>query len=303
VVERIAYQSVAYLILTALLWGIAYGINPWVMQFLSARTMGTLLVLIGLPLFAAHAGKCAVWGVRLRCMLVGAVQIGAMYYFLQIAYSCLSGAIVALLCMETPLLICLFDDLLSWQLAPFRLFTAAAAVAVTVFALCGDWGGGGSSLGIASCTMANACYALGQVAYRRLHANRRDLPNGTAVFWLYAGATLLWLPLMPFLPAQSPPQPLRLDVPAVAAVLFLLVIGGLGNYWWNRGISRTSIGAVAICNNLTPLFGALFSLPFTAGLRQWGRILFALGALTVLLILDASLSARHSECSARSGGR
>ncbi|MDR2029908.1 MAG: ATP-binding cassette domain-containing protein [Puniceicoccales bacterium] len=287
-------SAVGYLLLVALLWGISYGANAKVLHFLPVGILCALQIFFGLALFLPYARQRTVAGLRLRCMAIGAVQLGAMYYFLLQACAHLDGHRVALLCLSTPLFFCLFEDVLAKKIVGHHCICAVASVAIALIGLGGGLTGEFPLRGTVECLLANCCYALGQVLYRRMRLCHKNLADTAATFWLYCGAAALWLPLL-FLPLPQSPAPFPWTFSAIAAVIFLVVpCGGLANFWWNRGIARVSAGTVAILGNAPAVCGALFGGLLFGELCHWRRQIFALFALLAVLLANAWLENKLS---------
>ncbi|MDR3117028.1 MAG: ATP-binding cassette domain-containing protein [Puniceicoccales bacterium] len=278
-----------FLLLVALLWGISYGANAQVLHFFPVGVMGVLQVFSGAALFFPFARHRTTAGLRLRCMAIGAVQLGAMYFFLLESCSRLDGHGVALLCLTTPLFFCLFEDALARRWVPHHLFCAISSVAIAAIALGGRPTGTFPLLGTVECLLANCCFAIGQVLYRRLRRSCGALPDATVLFWLYCGASLLWLPLL-FFPFRPAPAPFPWTPLAIGAVPFLVLLcGGVANFLWNRGISRVSAGTVALMGNAPAVLGSIFGGLLFGEACHWPRQISALLLLLLLLLANSWL--------------
>lgn len=164
------------LILITLLWAASFSL---IGVYLAGQVDGYLVVFIRmilalitvLPLFrwrhlSPQNGQLPQLA---KLAVIGAVQIGAMYLFLYHAFLYLSVAEVLLFTIFTPLYITLIDELILNRKHLPLLWWIAAAVSVCGAAiiryqpLSDDF-----ITGFFLIQAANACFAAGQVAYKRL---------------------------------------------------------------------------------------------------------------------------------------
>ena len=179
---------------------------------------------------------------------IGALQFGLMYLFYIASFRWLRPSEVALFTIFTPLFVTAIGDLLDGRWSWLHLLTAALAVLGTGICVWSGWGRGGMVLGFLFMQVANLCFALGQVLYRRLApaTGKRDrdlmglLYLGAAVVALATAVpSFSWAVLSGMAPRQ------------VAVLLYLgVVASGLGFFLFNAGARRTDIGTLAIFNNL-----------------------------------------------------
>ena len=168
--------NVTLLILITLLWAASFSL---IGVYLAGQVDGYLVVFIRmvlalitvLPLFrwrhlSPQNGQLPQLA---KLAVIGAVQIGAMYLFLYHAFLYLSIAEVLLFTIFTPLYITLIDELILNRKHLPLLWWIAAAVSVCGAAiiryqpLSDDF-----ITGFFLIQAANACFAAGQVAYKRL---------------------------------------------------------------------------------------------------------------------------------------
>ena len=164
------------LILITLLWAASFSL---IGVYLAGQVDGYIVVFIRmilalitvLPLFRWRhlSPKSGQLPQLTKLAVIGAIQIGAMYLFLYHAFLYLSVAEVLLFTIFTPLYITLIDELILNRKHLPLLWWIAAAVSVCGAAiiryqpLSDDF-----ITGFFLIQAANACFALGQVAYKRL---------------------------------------------------------------------------------------------------------------------------------------
>lgn len=280
-----------YLVITSILWALTYGLSPrlltWLDPLLSATVYCTSSLLLFLPLCRSGCYRCF----RLRWVLLGCIQWGLMYFFLQHAFNSLSGPYVALLCTTTPIYLALLADCFSRRFHFFRLLLAVLAVLFVWFALDSYPGRSLPWRGFFWGEGANIAYAIGQLLYRRWWGLfcRRPEDDILPMFWMFLGASLFLLLLCLFFRPPLP-APGSWTVPRCFCLVFLgPICCGLGNYLWNRGILRVSSGLLAIFNNVSIPLGLLFSWLIFKESVDWWRILLALSGLVGLLWINSQM--------------
>ena len=183
-----------------------------------------------------------------RLMGIGAVQLGVMYVCFYNAFAFLSVAEVALFTVLTPLWITVLEDVARRRFSPRYLLAAALAVMAGVVMRAqtpdNQW-----LSGFLLIQAANLCFALGQVAWRRLvHGGDLGSTPQHAVFgWFFAGAllvsllgSLIWGDYQ-----QRPSTAVQWGI-----LLWLgVVASGLGYCLWNQAATQVSAGTLAVMNN------------------------------------------------------
>ncbi|HSQ36122.1 MAG TPA: EamA family transporter, partial [Candidatus Binatia bacterium] len=192
-------------------------------------------------------------------------------FYIQ-AFRFLPAYQVALFTIFTPLYVALADDLWTKRFRPLHLGTALLAVAGTALIVFSNWQRTHLVPGFLLVQASNLCFAVGQIAYRRLLPQHTDRSARNGFAWLYLGgmtaALLAWLCFSPAF--QS--------FPGGAQWLVLLYLGlvasGIGFFLWNTGATRVDTGVLAVFNNVKIPLAVLVSLLFfgeqTDGLRLLG---------------------------------
>lgn len=241
----------AYLIAVTILWSFSFSLidvylSASVDSYFAVMVRMLLATLVFLPMLRPRRTP---FKTALGLMLIGAVQIGAMSVFVYQSFELLSVPEVLLFTVLTPLYVTLFDDALARRFSPFHLMTAAIAVCgsllIAPFAVKqGFWAG------FLLVQASNICFALGQVAYRRLpglaSAARGRFGTLHQFGWFYIGALILLLPAWLLLGDHS-----RLPTTGEqwGVLLWLgIVASGIGYYFWNQGARQVDAGTLAIMN-------------------------------------------------------
>ncbi len=269
----------SYLIAVSLLWAFSFGLIKGRLAgldsaFISAARLG-LALLVFLPFLRIR-------GLTLRTatvlMGIGAVQFGLMYLAYNESFHYLSAYEVALFTITTPILVTLFADALDRTLRWRALFAALVAVAGTAIVIWQSTTPVGVLSGFVLVQLSNAAFAVGQVLYRRVHAQSGAPADRDIFAILYSGAfavALLAMLVKGKMPAAVTPSQL-------ATLLYLgIVSSGIGFFLWNRGATLVSAGTLAVMNNAKVPLAVACSLLFfgeSADLPRLAASLVLLGA-------------------------
>ncbi len=192
----------------------------------------------------------------LQLMGIGAVQLGMMYLFYYNSFLLLSVPEVLLFTIFTPLYVTLMHDLAARRFSPVYLGTALLTVIGTAVI---RWGGLTNDywIGFLVVQGANLCFAFGQVAYKRVFAERPSLPQYQTFGYFFIGASIVALVAYGLLgEAKYPTTGLQWGL----LVWLGLGASGLGYYLWNYGASQVNAGTLAVMNNALVPAGLLVNL-------------------------------------------
>lgn len=224
-----------------------------------------------------------------KLMAIGAIQIGLMYIFFFRSFAYLSVPEVLLFTILTPLYITLFDELferrlhlpLRWWLATLLAVAGAAVI---------RWDGIDSAaiVGFFLVQGANVCFALGQVAYKRLDLG--SMPDQIRDFgFFFLGGTLVALMAAVVLADWS-----KMPQGNVAwGVLLWLGLGasGLGYLGWNSGARLVNTAQLAVMNNMLIPCGILVNVVIWNREADWVRLVIG-GLILAVAIVMASRGPR-----------
>lgn len=217
----------------------------------------------------------------LSLMAIGGVQIGIMYLLLYHAFLYISVAEVLLFTIFTPLYITLLDEWVLNRKPLPRVWWLAAGLSVIGAALIRYQGlSTGFITGFLLIQGANICFALGQVAYKRLPiGDTRAQVHHYALFFL--GATIVsGIGMLLFANYE------RLPTTWVHwSVLIWLGLGasGLGYLAWSIASKRVNIGQLATMNNALIPAGLLVNFLLWGQDVQWGSLAFG-GAIILYAV-------------------
>ena len=273
------------LVLTSLVWAVSFGlikhylgrVEPSFVAF-SRLALACLLFLPWLRLRGVRTRGA------FRLGLLGAIQFGLMYSLYLLAFRRLQAYQVAMLTIMTPIWVCLIEDVMRRRFSFGPVLAALLATVGAAVVLSGGRFGRPSWEGIALVQASNACFALGQVAYRRIRPSFPGVPERSLMAWLYLGAVAVTLPLASVDFATSVGQ-LTLREAAVLSYLGF-VASGLGFFLWNHGALQVKTATLAVMNDVkTPLGVAVSLLVFGESVRM-DRLLIG-GVIVVGAVLVA----------------
>lgn len=273
-----------YLLAVSLLWALSFGLIPRVSP-LGAPFVAAVRSLLALALFLPFV---RVRGLARRdgfaLALVGGLQFGLMYVFYTASFRWLQPSEVALFTIFTPILVALADDALSRRMAWSVLGVAALAVGGTAICLGARMRQEGVLLGFLLVMASNACFALGQVGYRRL-ARRLGRPDHQLMGLLFAGAALVTLAMA--VPGIDLPRIRHASASQLLVLAYLgLVASGLGFFLFNAGARKVDVGTLAVFNNAKVPLAILASALVFGERVEWIRLAMGGGVIALALALN-----------------
>lgn len=279
-----------YLLAVSLIWALSFGLMPRVSP-LGAAPVAAARSLLALALFLPMVRvKSLARRDALALGAVGALQLGLMYVFYTASFRWLHASEVALFTIFTPILVALADDALSRRMSWPVLGIAALAVGGTGLCLGARGLEAGVLKGFLLVMASNACFALGQVLYRRL-ARRLDRPDHQVMGLLYAGAALVTLAMA--LPGLDPGRLLHASGSQLLVLAYLgLGASGLGFFLFNAGARRVDVGTLAVFNNAKVPLAILASALVFGEQVEWFRLAAGGGVLALALALNGSIRPR-----------
>ncbi|MEM6162615.1 carboxylate/amino acid/amine transporter [Erwinia sp. P6884] len=270
------------LIVTTVLWAFSFSL---IGEYLAGQVDSVFSVLIRLLLATAVFLPFLRWrgykaATILLYMAVGALQLGVMYLLSFEAYLYLSVSEFLLFTVMTPLYITLIYDLLKGRgVRPGYALSALLAVAGAAI-IRYDKVSDNFWIGLLLVQLANICFAIGMVGYKRLQ-EIRPMPQHTAFSWFYLGAAIIaviaWL--MWGNPEKLPTTSLQWGI----LIWLGVVASGLGYFMWNYGATQVDAGTLGIMNNMHVPAGLLVNLAIWQEKPHWPS--FIIGATVIFASL------------------
>ncbi|MBN1436347.1 MAG: EamA family transporter [Sedimentisphaerales bacterium] len=250
-----------YLIIVSLIWALSFGLIKTHLggldsNFVAAARLGISL-LVFLPLLRR---KHLSLPTSLSLIAIGAVQYGVMYSVYIYAYRFLASYEVALFTIFTPLYVTIINDLMTRRF--HRLFIVSAMLAVIGTAVIYYQAPQRNQLlqGFLLMQSSNICFAVGQLAYKRVMARNEQLKDHSVFALLYLGAFVLTA----FFSALTTEwSTFSINASQVWVILYLgMVASGLGFFLWNYGARKVNVGLLAVCNNIKAPLAVASSMIF-----------------------------------------
>ena len=272
----------ALLIITTILWAFSFSL---IGVYLAGQVDSVFSVLVRLALAALVFLPFLRWrGYRastlLLYMLVGMLQLGIMYLLSFEAYLYLSVPEFLLFTVMTPLYVTLIYDLISGRgvrigYALSALLAVIGAAIIRYDALSAPFW-----TGLLLVQLANICFAVGMVGYKRLQETR-PMPQHTAFSWFYIGAVLVAIVAW-FLwgnPQKLPTTHLQWGI----LIWLGVVASGLGYFMWNYGATQVDAGTLGIMNNMHVPAGLLVNLAIWQEQPDWPPFIIGGGLIVASL--------------------
>ena len=260
-----------FLVLTSILWGLSFvlmkkylaGVDPYFIFFMRILISALLFV----PFIGYHVKGRFKW----KMFKLGLLQFGFMFLFYAAGYKLLDISQVLILTAFLPIYVLLINFIFEFKLRPLSSVLVLLNIFVSSWMTYKD--GMGSALGILFIQLANICFAFGQVYYREIR-DRIEGNDGEIFFWPYLAGTLV-CGLSFFLFGDFDKVSLLPSQWGMLAFLGIFATG-LGFFLWNRGANSTSIGNVAIANNLKIPFVLIFGFFLLGESVHWIKVLIFL---------------------------
>ncbi|MFH1843968.1 MAG: EamA family transporter [bacterium] len=266
----------------SLVWAFSFGLIKGYLVEYDPLVVAGVRLLISLLLFLPWLGRQRLpWSLGWRAAGLGGLQFGLMYCCYIASYRYLPAYGVAFFTIFTPLYVAWLHDASGRR---WRWRHSAAAL----LAVGGGWLVLGRELdlatawpGIVLLQLANVCFAVGQLGYRRLR--RQPAPEMSLLGWMYLGASVVTALTCLFWADWT-----RADFDG-RAVLVLLYLGAvptaIGFALWNKGAASTRPGLLAVCNNLKIPLAVVCSWLIFGETAEYLRVLFSLTVLVAALFL------------------
>lgn len=222
---------------------------------------------------------------RLYLMGIGAIQIGLMYLLLYHAFLYISVAEVLLFTIFTPLYITLLDErVLNKKQLPLAWWIAALISVIGAGLIRYQGLSVGFITGFVLIQGANLCFALGQVAYKRLELGtpRQQLQHYGLFF---VGATIVsGLGMLLFADFNRTPTT---TVHWIVLLWLGLGASGVGYLLWSIASKRVNIGQLATMNNALIPAGLLVNFALWGQDVNWPQLILG-GTIIVIAVVIAS---------------
>lgn len=250
------------LLIVSLVWAFSFGLIKRHLAGVDSAVVAGARVALALLVFLPFLRPRSVGAASAAGLAaIGALQFGVMYMAYLAAFRNLGAYQIAVLTIFTPFWVCLFEDLLARHFTGRAYVAAAVAVVGTALILWTKSFGAASAIGVLLMQLSNACFALGQVLYRRWRRTAATTIADRDVFaWLFAGAVVATLP---FAAPHAIGTLGSLTALQWAVLVYLgILASGICFFLWNVGATKVSAATLAVMNNLKVPLAVACSLLF-----------------------------------------
>ena len=275
-----------YLIIATILWSLSFSlighslssdINSWTLAFLRST--------IACIFFARWIDFKIPVSYIMRIIFIGALQIGVMYLLYLNAFKYTSVQKILLFTVTTPFYVSIISQIINQKLklsAFFIVFLSVLGgliIRITVFDI-------NDLTGLFLVQLANICFALGQVLYKRLKkVSIKTVSIFTDFAFFFIGATFVTFTALVISPYNYT-QPASIN-----QWLLILWLGGgasgIGYYFWNYGSTQVRVETLATMNNLVIPLGLFIEIAFFSGNYNYQSLV--IGTVIIASSIIASL--------------
>lgn len=283
------------LLLATLLWALSFGLIKRELGGLDPNFVAWARMALALPLLLPFVRwrelswwPGPAWRSAARLVAIGAVQYGLMYTGYLAAFGFAQAHEVALFTVTTPLYVSLLHDAWARRFDAVNLGLAALAVLGAAVLQPRVWTLEGAWLGFALVQASNLCFAVGQIAYRRVRRRAPQVRDHAVFAWLYLGGLLVTTATVSLVGSWAELH--EVDRRQTWTLLYLGVVGsGAGFFLWNRGAVTAPAGALAVFNNLKIPLAVAAALTIFGERADLPRLALGGG----LMLIAAALAARR----------
>jgi len=269
-----------YLWIVSLIWAFSFGLIKGQLtglpsNYVTLIRMG-LAFFVFLPFFRLSAFNKKD---LLKLFALGAIQFGCMYILYIQSYQYLKGHEVALFTITTPFFVTLIYDVFQKKFHPWALLMVLVCLAGSSVMKYSEIQRDDFWFGFFLIQLANLCFALGQVGYKKLFEGKA-LDHKQAFAPMFLGGVCV--ALLAVFVTQTSYVP-----PSSKQWLVLIYLGVLSSgvcfFLWNLGATKAKAGTLAIMNNMKIPLAILCSVLFFG--EQTNITTLAIGTVLIFLAL------------------
>jgi len=214
----------------------------------------------------------------------GALQYGVMYIMYIYSYKFLKAHEVALFTIFTPIYISFIHDFFIHRFSKKNLMVAMLAVIGTGIIVFRNLTESSLLTGFFMMQISNICFAFGQIYYRELMREAKNIRDYQVFGLLYLGAVVV-TSIVLLLSVDL--TTLSISMEQFWILLYLGVIAsGLCFFLWNYGARQVDGGVLAVFNNVKVPLAVLVSIIVFRETTDLTRLLIGGGIVFLALILS-----------------
>lgn len=273
------------LIFVSIIWGLSFGLIKSHLTSLDPSLVAFLRLLLSFLLFLPFLKIRMIPNqTKIKLIFTGFIQFGIMYAAYIHSYQYLKAYEVALFTILTPIYVSLINDIFHKRFTLPTLLFALLAVLGSMVIILKDNIYNDILLGFILIQISNISFAFGQVTYKKLKKNLKGITDIQIFALLYFGSLIITFPAACL---NKDIFNLSLSLPQISIILYLgIIASGLCFFLWNRGITKTNIGNIAILNNLKIPLAILFAVILFQERTDLFRLLLSFSIIGLALYLN-----------------
>lgn len=237
-----------YLIIASLIWGFSFGIIKDSLTTLDSNFVAFMRLFLSFLIFIPFLDFKLNNSIKLKAIAVGVVQYGIMYTAYIYSYQFLAAYEVALFTIFTPIYVSIIGNLGKKTFKISDLLFAIITVIGTGVIVFKSPDKSNLITGFILVQVANVCFALGQILYRRLMSSEEHVHDYRIIGYLFLGGVLVTAIMTPI---SANIADLQISTEQFLALLYLgIVASGIAFFIWNYGCRKVQIGTLSIFQNL-----------------------------------------------------
>jgi drug/metabolite transporter (DMT)-like permease len=268
-----------FLLLVSLIWALSFGLIKTYLTNIDAYVVSFIRISLSLFFFLPFLKRNVIAAdIQIKLIITGAIQYGMMYVSYIHAFQFLKAYQVALFTIFTPIYVTLINDLFNKRFHSIYLISAFLSVLGTAIVIFQNEKMDRYIWGFLLMQLSNLSFALGQVYYKELMKELKNIPQFRIFGLLYFGAVILTgVSVLMF----SNMADINFSASQIYILLFLGVISsGICFFLWNYGATQTNTGNLAVMNNMKIPLAILASVMIFGESADWFRL--ALGFLLLM---------------------
>jgi len=291
-----------YLLTASFIWSFSFGLIKGNLTSLHPNLVSFIRIGISFLVFLPFIKINSIPNrLKMRLMVIGAIQYGLMYIAYIYSYKFLKGYEVALFTIFTPLYISIIYDITKKRYHRRYLIISLLAVAGTAIIVYKEIGSSSFLPGFILIQLSNLFFAWGQIKYREIMKKNVDIGDKDIFAYLYAGAFLVTLSAL-LLTVDL--NTISITTEQILTLIYLgIVASGVAFFLWNFGVRRSGIGTISVMNNLKIPLAVFVSVTVFGESGNLPRILIGCAVLISALVYNEISENKTGSVSSRTSGK
>lgn len=248
-----------YLIIVSIIWGLSFSLIKGSLTSIDTNFVAFFRLFVSLIVFLPFLRFNKIRKhLYFHLLLIGILQYGFMYLAYIYSFQYLQAYEVAILTIFTPIFVVIIFDLWMKEFVLINWLKAFLAVLGAGIIVYSDATQIGFWKGILLIQISNILFALGQVYYKNILKNEKEVNHTTNYAIIFLGATVVTA-IFSFFTTDF--NSLKISTEQWLILIYLgAIASGLGFFLWNYGVIKVEVGIVAVLNNLKIPLGVFFAI-------------------------------------------